>query len=124
MDDKVLFDRFQRRFGSTVPAEDKGFVMQALEDAANAVCDLTGRDEVPERLVDVQVELAIIAYNRRGTEGESSRSEGGISRSFEDLSPLMLARLKNYPRKVGVVYAVSKAKPDGDDTAPPEEERE
>lgn len=121
MNDMVLFERFQRRFGSTVPAEDKEFVLQALEDAANAVCDLTGRDIVPERLTDVQVELAIIAYNRRGTEGESSRSEGGISQSFESLSPLMLARLKNYPRKVGVVYAVSKAKPDGDNTAPLEE---
>ena len=122
MNDMVLFERFQRRFGSTVPVEDKEFILQALLDAGNAVCDLTGRDIVPERLTDVQVELAIIAYNRRGTEGESSRSEGGISQSFESLSPLMLARLKNYPRKVGVVYAVSKKQPDGDDTAPPEED--
>lgn len=112
MSGMTLFEHFQRRFGSAVPAEDKEFVLQALADSGNAVCDLTGRETVPPRLVDVQVELAIIAYNRRGTEGESSRSEGGISRSFDDLPPLMLQRLKNYPRKVGVVYAVSKTNHD------------
>lgn len=121
MNDMALFEHFQDRFSGTVPAEDKAFVLRALLDAGNAVCDLTGRDAVPERLTDVQVELAIIAYNRRGTEGESSRSEGGISITFEDLPPLMRKRLTNYPRKVGVVYAVSKAKPDGDNTAPSEE---
>lgn len=105
MDDTVLFQRFQRRFGGTVEAADKEFILQALDDAANAVCDLTGRETVPERLVDVQIELAIIAYNKRGAEGESSRSEGGVSRSFEALSPLMQKRLLNYPRKVGVIRA-------------------
>lgn len=106
MNNTALFERFQNRFGSTVSAEDKAFVLQALADAENAVCDLTGRETVPERLLDVQVELAIMAYNKRGAEGESSRSEGGISRSFEDLPPLMLKRLLNYPRKVGVIRAV------------------
>lgn len=109
MSDTALFEHFQKRFGALVPEADKEFVLQALADAENAVCDLTGRETVPPRLLDVQVELALIAYNKRGAEGESSRSEGGISRSFEGLPPLMLARLKNYPRKVGVVRAVNGA---------------
>ena len=50
------------------------------------------------------MQLAIIAYNKRGAEGESSRSEGGISQSFDGLPPELLARLKNYPRKAGVLY--------------------
>ncbi len=74
-----------------------------LSDAADAVCDYIGRDAVPERLVSVQVQLALIAYNKRGAEGESSRSEGGISQSFDGLPPEMLARLKNYPRKARVL---------------------
>lgn len=75
-----------------------------LADAADAVCDYIGREEVPSRLVSVQVQLAVMAYNKRGAEGESSRSEGGISQSFDGLPPEMLARLKNYPRKAGVLY--------------------
>ena len=115
-----LFQRFQRRFGGIVEAADKEFVLQALDDAANAVCDLTGRETVPERLIDVQIELAIIAYNKRGAEGESSRSEGGISRSFEELSPLLQKRLLNYPRKVGVIRAAYDEEPE-DVTAIPTE---
>lgn len=110
----ALFERFQKRFGSLVPASDKEFVLQALADAENAVCDLTGRDAVPERLLDVQVELALIAYNKRGAEGETARSEGGISRTFQGLPPMMLARLKNYPRKVGVIRAVNAERPSTD----------
>lgn len=102
-----LFQQFQRRFGGLVAAADREFVEQAILDAGNCVCDLTGRETVPERLIDVQIELAIIAYNKRGAEGESSRSEGGISRAFEDLSPLLQRRLLNYPRKVGVIRAVN-----------------
>ena len=81
-----------------------GLISVLLSDAGDAVCDYTGRDEVPERLRSVQVQLAVIAYNKRGAEGESSRSEGGISQSFDGLPPELLARLKNYPRKAAVLY--------------------
>lgn len=105
MAEHALIERFGYRLGGEIPPEDLSQVNQLIEDAGSAVCDLIGRDEVPPRLIDVQVELALIAYNRRGAEGESSRSEGGISRSFEGLSPLLLKRLQSYPRKVGVVHA-------------------
>ena len=120
MSDKSLYQRFQNRFGGIVDAADRAFVEQALIDAGNAVCDLVGREAVPERLLDVQVELAIIAFNKRGAEGESSRSEGGISRSFEALSPLMQKRLLNYPRKVGVIRATYDERFKDDTTIPSE----
>lgn len=75
-----------------------------LSDAAEAVCDYIGRDSVPKQLVSVQVQLALMAYNKRGAEGESSRSVGSVSRSFDGLPPELLARLKNYPRKAAVLY--------------------
>lgn len=96
-------ERFKLLVGITDNSQD-GLISALLSDAADAVCDYIGRDEVPERLVSVQVQLAVIAYNKRGAEGESSRSEGGISQSFDGLPPEMLARLKNYPRKAGVLY--------------------
>lgn len=77
-----------------------------LENAKDTILDYIGRDVLPDRLISAQVELAKIAYNKQGAEGENARSEGGISRSFiEDLPADIKSRLKNYPRKVGVIYA-------------------
>lgn len=97
-------ERFKALTGISDGSED-ALIKVLLADAAEAVCDYIGRDSVPDRLVSVQVQLAVMAYNKRGAEGESSRSEGGISQSFDGLPPEMLRRLKNYPKKVGVIYA-------------------
>ncbi len=76
-----------------------------LDTAMDILLDEIGRDELPERLVSAQVALAVVIFNHEGTEGESSRSEGGISRSYlDDLPADIRRRLKNYPRKVGVIY--------------------
>lgn len=96
-------ERFKLLAGITDDSQD-GLITALLSGAEDSVRDYIGRDVVPERLVSVQVQLAVIAYNKRGAEGESSRSEGGISQSFDGLPPELLARLKNYPRKAGVLY--------------------
>lgn len=76
-----------------------------LETARDILLDEIGREELPERLVSAQVSLAVVIFNREGAEGESSRSEGGISRSYiDDLPADIRRRLKNYPRKVGAIY--------------------
>ena len=96
-------ERFKLLAGITDDSQD-GLITALLSDAEDSVRDYIGREEVPARLISVQVQLAVIAYNTRGAEGESSRSEGGISQSFDGLPPELLARLKNYPRKAGVLY--------------------
>ena len=96
-------ERFKLLAGITDDSQD-GLITALLSDAEDSVRDYIGRDVVPERLVSVQVQLAVIAYNKRGAEGESSRSEGGISQSFDGLPPELMARLKNYPRQAGVLY--------------------
>lgn len=83
-----------------------GLLAVLLDSAEDTILDVIGRDEMPARLISVQTELAVIAYNRQGAEGETARSEGGIFRSFiSDLPPDMQKRLQNYPRKVGVIRA-------------------
>lgn len=96
-------ERFKLLAGITDDTQD-GLITALLSDAEDSVRDYIGREEVPARLISVQIQLAVIAYNKRGAEGESSRSEGGISQSFDGLPPELLARLKNYPRKAGVLY--------------------
>lgn len=54
-----------------------------LSDAAEYACSYTNRTELPEALNKAVRDLAVIAYNRMGTEGESSRSGAGESYSFD-----------------------------------------
>lgn len=78
-----------------------------LSMAYDAVLDYIGRDTLPTRLENVVVRLAVIYYNRQGNEGETSRSEGGISQSFSaDIPDDIIRILKNYPRKVGYIETV------------------
>lgn len=105
MADHRLYDRFVSRFGETIQEGREGYINSLLCEAEDKVLDITGRSEVPVQLDSLVVKLAVIAYNKTGSEGESSRSEGGISRAFDDLPEDDKARLINYPRKVGVIHA-------------------
>jgi hypothetical protein len=100
-----LYDDFVNRLGEAVAAADVSFVNSLLNEAEDFTKDKIGRDTIPNRLDSAVVLLAVIAYNKRGAEGESSRSEGGISRAFDDLPVTLRERFNNYPRKVGTVYA-------------------
>ena len=77
-----------------------------LDLAQSAVLDYIGRDSLPKGAESIVIKLAVIYYNRLGNEGESSRSEGGISQSFvTDIPADIKKQLQNYPRKVGVINA-------------------
>ena len=105
MADHRLYERFAARFGEDIPEGREEYINSLLCEAEDKILDITGRSEVPAQLDSLVVKLAVIAYNKTGSEGESSRSEGGISRAFDDLPEDDKARLVNYPRKVGTVYA-------------------
>ena len=105
MADHRLYERFAARFGEDIPEGREGYINSLLCEAEYKILDITGRSEVPAQLDSLVVKLAVIAYNKTGSEGESSRSEGGISRAFDDLPKDDKARLVNYQRKVGTVYA-------------------
>lgn len=63
---------------------DEDLLSLLLEDAEIFVLDYTKRKKLTPRLQKTVRDLALIAYNRRGTEGENSRSEAGESYSFND----------------------------------------
>lgn len=67
-----------------------------LEDAQEFVLSYTNRTEIPSRLQKTVRDLAVIALNQMGTEGESSRSEGGESYSFEDAPKRIYDVLNRY----------------------------
>lgn len=56
-----------------------------VTDAVAFVLSYTGRTELPAQLEGVCVKLAAVEYNRMGMEGETSHSEGSVSRSVDGL---------------------------------------
>ena len=62
---------------------DEGLIALCLDDAEEFALAYTNRKKIPAGLWRTVRELAIIQINRIGTEGESGRSEGGESYSFD-----------------------------------------
>jgi len=68
-----------------------------LEKAMWRVFDLTNRDELVGGMESIVRELTVIAWNRRGMEGESRRTEGGLDTTFKvEMTSDIKARLKKY----------------------------
>lgn len=64
---------------------DEELLSSLLQMAEEEILSLTNRSKITEKLKPAVRKWALIAYNRRGTEGESSRSEGGISSAFVEI---------------------------------------
>lgn len=73
-------DKLKKLTGET----DGDLLTLLLEDAEGFVLAYTNRTWLPDVLRRTVRELALHAYNRLGTEGESSRSEAGESYSFDN----------------------------------------
>lgn len=67
-----------------------------LEDATAFVLSYTGRTRIVTGLEKAVRDLAVIALNRIGTEGESSRSGGGESYSFDSAPKHIYDTLDRY----------------------------
>ena len=86
--------------------EDTALLEQLLEDAETEILDYCNRDVLLPRMFGLQRELAIVYYNRLGSEGESSRSEGGVSVSYStDIPENIKKRLNTYRRLKAVRLA-------------------
>ncbi len=108
MDDEKLINAIQRL--ATDLAINEAKAKNLIEDAVIMVLDYTSRDVMVDAMWLYARQLAIIAFNREGNEGESSRSEGGVSQSFIDDIPQSIKHSLNRYR-VGKV--VSYYAPDG-----------
>lgn len=56
-----------------------------LDDVKDDILIWTNRSTHPITLESTQRHIAVIRYNMQGIEGQTSHSEGGISRSFDEL---------------------------------------
>jgi hypothetical protein len=69
---------------------------QYIKDAEYFILGVTGQASVPTALEGAQIDIAVGAWGKRGAEGESSHSEGGVSVTYESLSPALQALLRAY----------------------------
>lgn len=84
-----------------------------LSDAEEFVLSYTNRKTLLPVLQKTARDLAVIAINRMGTEGESGRSEGGESYSFTDAPKNIYDILNRYRlARVGGVTYENKTKQD------------
>ncbi len=93
---------------------DEDLLSLLLEDAKEFVLSYTNRTELPPALQKTVRDLAVIALNRMGTEGESGRSEGGESYSFENAPKHIYDVLDRYrlARIGGRTYETKKEPPE------------
>ena len=84
----------------------EGLLSLLLEEAENRILVYTNRKKMPKGLLTIQLDMAVIAYNKLGSEGATSHSEGGISVSFEEMPKSVYEMLNKYrlARVGGAVY--------------------
>lgn len=108
MDDKVQekVKESAKRLGESLDIQEDA-AKYLIEDAVVLILDYTNREEMLDTLWVYARQLATIAYNQEGNEGEASRSEGGVSQSFLGDIPQSIQRGLNRYRlgKVVSYYA-------------------
>ncbi|MFD2334684.1 phage head-tail connector protein [Cohnella sp. GCM10020058] len=67
-----------------------------LDDVESDLLSWTNRRTLPPGLEPTKRQIAIMRYNKVGIEGETSHSEGGVSRSFEDLPESVKMTIGSY----------------------------
>ncbi len=92
---------------------DETLITYLLEDAEEFALAYTNRSKMIEALEKPVRDLAVIALNRIGTEGESGRSEAGESYNFND-APKQIYDVLNRYRLARVGGKVHEYKPKDD----------
>lgn len=72
-----------------------------LELAELDILRETNRKSIPSALLSLQIDIAVIRINKLGSEGEISRSQGGVNVSYESLPDYIHKTVKNW-RLAGV----------------------
>lgn len=75
---------------------DEELLSLLLEEAESHVLAYTNRTKLPDALKKPVIDLAVIALNRMGTEGENSRNDGGSSYSFDNAPQSIYSILNRY----------------------------
>lgn len=98
---------------------DEELLSLLLAMAEEKILSLTGRTRMIGPLEPSARDWAVVAYNRMGTEGETSRSGGGITSAFAEIPKEIEETIKRY--RLGRVCGRAYEKKT-DEEIPPQEE--
>lgn len=85
-----------KRLNLLLEESNSALLEQLIDDSEDFVLAYTHRTMIPDDLIKTVGDLALVAYNRLGTEGESGRSEAGESYSFESAPAQIFSVLNKY----------------------------
>ena len=85
-----------KRLNLLLEESNSALLEQLIDDSEDFVLAYTHRTMIPDGLIKTVGDLALVAYNRLGTEGESGRSEAGESYSFESAPAQIFSVLNKY----------------------------
>lgn len=71
-----------------------------LDIAGDIICDIRNTDIVESKYSNVQIQMAIELFNKRGAEGQTGHSENGISRTYDasDISNTLIAKVTPFAK--------------------------
>lgn len=96
-------EKFYRALGKTdAETSVKEYLADIYDDAVTEALNYCNRKEVEVGMATSIRDLAKIRYNQEGAEGESSRSEGGVSQTYEVGIPLKIRSTLNRYRQARV----------------------
>lgn len=75
---------------------DEALLNVLLQEAEERLLNETGRTVLPPGMAVAKRSWAVVAYNRLSMEGESSRSEAGISSAFVDIPADIQNAIRRY----------------------------
>jgi hypothetical protein len=103
MPEQTTLDKLKLTLGSSALGKD-ALLQLILDDAREDILSWTNRKELPTVLESTLRQVAVIRFNMMGVEGQTSHSEGGVSRAFGDLPDSIKATLNQHRLAKLVTY--------------------
>lgn len=76
--------------------KEDSLALHLIESTIEDILVETNRSIIPTALVNTVVDIAVVKYNRIGMEGDASRSEAGLSISFDSLPDYIRKKVQSF----------------------------
>lgn len=80
-----MLEQIKKRLGENYQEGTDSIIQDIIDDITPIACDASNRNENDKKIFPYVKKAVISEYLQRGAEGLLSRSEGGISSSFNDI---------------------------------------
>lgn len=80
-----MLDKIKKNLGANYIEDTDDVLQDIIDDMTSIACDVSNRDKEDEKLSPYIKKAVKAEYLARGSEGLTSRSEGSISSSYEDI---------------------------------------